>query len=192
MLTETWKDIPNFGGSYQVSNMGRVRSVDRVVTCSDGRVRKYKGRVLKSLLNDRGYERITLSNGGKCIIKRVHRLVLETFKPHVNMSDLQVNHIDGDKLNNHLINLEWVTARDNILHAYDMGLIINIGEGSPNAKLSNADVLEILQRLDNGELQRVIGLDYGVSGDYISQINTGRRWRLVKEEYERTKRTIPE
>lgn len=191
MLTETWKDIPNFEGSYQVSNMGRVRSVDRVIAVKDGRMRKHKGRVLKPLLNDRGYERVTLSNDGRCNIKRVHRLVLETFKPHVNMSDLQVNHMDGDKLNNHLINLEWVTARDNILHAYDMGLITNIGEGSPNAKLSNADVLEILQRLDNGELQRVIGLDYGVSEDHISQINAGRRWRVVKEEYERTKKTIP-
>src|SRR5699024_2616025 len=81
-------------------------------------------------------------------------LVLEVFKPHVNMSDLEVNHIDGNKLNNHLTNLEWLTGRDNVLHAYNTGLITNIGEGSPNAKLSNADVLEILQRLDTGESQK--------------------------------------
>ena len=191
-MSEVWKDIPDYEGSYQVSNMGRIRSVDRVVTFSDGRVRKYKGKILKPLLNDRGYERITLSNGGRCNIKRVHRLVLETFKPHVNMNDLQVNHIDGNKLNNHLTNLEWVTARDNILHAYDMGLINNKGERAPHTKLSNTDVLEILQRLSTGELHRDIGLDYGVSKSCITKINTGTTWRSVREEYERTKRTIPE
>ena len=191
MLTEVWKDIDGYEGSYQVSNMGRVRSVDRVVTFSDGSVRKYKGKVRKLSLDAKGYEQVTLSNGNRYNTKRVHRLVLETFKPHVNMKDLQVNHMDGNKLNNHLTNLEWVTGRDNILHAYDTGLITNIGEGSPNAILSNADVLEILQRLDAGESQRNIALDYGVGQRYISYVNTGGRWRSVKEEYERTKKTIP-
>ena len=191
-MSEIWKDIPDYEGSYQVSNMGRVRSLDRVVTFKDGSTRKYKGKVLKPHLNDRGYVRLTLCNDNGCNIKRVHRLVLGTFKPHVNMKDLEVNHMDGDKLNNHLTNLEWVTARDNMLHAYDLGLITNIGEGSPNAKLSNTDVLEILQRLDTGELQKDIGSDYNVSKDYISQINRGVRWRAVKKEYERAKKTIPE
>lgn len=191
MLTETWKDIPNFGGSYQVSNMGRVRSVDRVIAVKDGRMRKHKGRVLKPHLNNGGYELHKLSNDGRGITKTVHRLVLETFKPHVNMNDLQVNHIDGNKSNNHLTNLEWVTARDNILHAHDLGLIKNRGEDSPRAKLSKADVLEILQRLDAGEMHKDIGLDYGVSRRCITDINTGRRWRVVKEKYERTKKTIP-
>lgn len=192
MLIETWKDIPEYEGSYQVSNTGRVRSVDRVVPYKDGRMRKYKGKVLKPHVNKvTGYEQVMLYNDNGYNIKRPHRLVLETFKPHVNMNDLDVNHMDGNKLNNHLTNLEWLTRRDNILHACDLGLINNRGENSPNAILSNTDVLEILQRLDNGELQRDIGLDYGVSNKYISQINRGLRWRVVKEEYERTKCTIP-
>ena len=193
MLTEVWKDIPEFRGSYQVSNMGRVRSLDRVVTCSDGSMRKYKGKVLKLQVDKTtGYEYLTLSNDGKRNTKKVHRLVLEVFKPHVNMSDLEVNHMDGNKLNNHLTNLEWVTGRDNILHAYDMGLINNKGERAPHAKLSNTDVLEILRRLSTGELHRDIGLDYGVSKSCITKINTGTTWRSVGEEYERIKKTIPE
>src|SRR5699024_5648926 len=137
-MSEVWKDIPDFKGSYQVSNMGRVRSVDRVVTYKDGRVRKYKGKVRKPHVNKtRGYEQVILNNDNEVTTKRVHRLVLETFKPHANMNDLDVNHIDGDKLNNHLTNLEWLTRHDNVLHAYDTGLITNIGEGSPHAKLSN-------------------------------------------------------
>lgn len=190
-MSEIWKDIAEFKGSYQVSDIGRVRSVDRVVTFSDGRVRKYKGKVLKPYINNTGYEQVMLYDDNGYNLKRVHRLLLETFKPHVNMSNLDVNHIDGNKLNNHLTNLEWLTRRDNILHACDIGLINNRGEDSPNAILSNADVLEILQRLDTGELQKDIGLDYGVSNKYISLINRGARWRSVKEEYERAKKTIP-
>ena len=192
MLVETWKDIPEFRGSYQVSDIGRVRSLDRVVTYKDGSMRKLKGRLLKTYLNTSGYEKVTLYNDNIDTTKTVHRLVLETFKPHVNMNDLEVNHIDGNKLNNHLTNLEWVTARDNILHAYDTGLIDNRGERSPNAKLTNADVLEILQRLDTGELHRDIALDFSVNKSCISKINIGTTWRSVREEHERTKKTIPE
>ena len=190
-MSEVWKDIPNFEGSYQVSNMGRVRSLDRVVTFKNGSMRKHKGRVLKPHISHRGYERLTLCNDNGCNNKSVHRLVLEAFKPHANMIDLQVNHIDGNKLNNHLTNLEWVTGRDNMSHAYDMGLIDNEGERNPNAKLSNDDVLEILQRLDTGELHENIALDYGVSRRSISYINAGITWRAVKEEHERTKKAIP-
>ena len=191
-MSEIWKDIPDFEGSYQVSNMGRVRSLDRVVTFKDGGMRKYKGKVLKPSIGNSGYELVRLCNDGGCNTKTVHRLVLEVFKPHVNINDLQVNHLDGDKLNNHLTNLEWVTARDNILHAYDTGLIDNRGERSPNAKLTNADVLEILQRLDTGELHRDIALDFSVNKSCISKINIGTTWRSVREEHERTKKTIPE
>ena len=191
-MSEVWKDIPDFEGLYQVSNMGRVRSVDRVVTYKNGGKRKYEGKVLKPHLNTSGYECLNLYNDNGCNKKTVHRLVLGTFKPHVNMKDLEVNHINGDKLNNHLTNLEWVTRCDNMLHAHSTGLINNKGERSPTAKLSNADVLEILQRLDAGETQEGIGLDYGVSKSSISLINRGRRWGSVKEEYERTKKTIPE
>ena len=191
MLTEVWKDIPEYEGTYQVSNMGRVRSLDRVVTHKDGRKCRHRGKVLKPSINAGGYEYLTLYNDNGKNTKTVHRLVLVTFKPHVNMSDLEVNHMDGDKLNNHLTNLEWLTRRDNLLHAHSTGLINNKGERSPNAKLSNTDVLEILQRLDSGELQKDIGSDYGVNNRCISMINRGHSWRAVKEEHERIKKTIP-
>lgn len=191
-MSEVWKDIPEYEGSYQVSNMGRVRSVDRLITYKDGRIQKHKGRVLKPSVNKTlGYEQLLLYNDNRHN-KRVHRLVLEAFKPHVNMNDLEVNHMDGNKLNNHLTNLEWVTARDNILHAHDIGLINIRGEDNPKAVLSNTDVLEILQRLDAGVSHRDIAFDYGVSKTCITYINTGLTWRSVKEEYERTKKTIPE
>ena len=192
-MSEIWKDIHGFEGFYQVSDIGRVRSVDRVVTFKDGSMRKYKGKVLKPHVDKTiGYERLSLCNNDGCNSKSVHRLVLETFKPYENMNNLDVNHIDGNKLNNHLTNLEWLTRRDNLKHAHDTGLINNIGEGHPNAKLSNADVLEILQRLDTGELHEDIASDYGVGKSCIGKINIGAIWKLVKEEHERTKNAIPE
>ena len=191
-MSEIWKDIPDFEGSYQVSNMGRVRSVDRVVTFKDGSTRKYKGRVRKPFIDNKGYEQVKLYINGRCNGKSVHRLVLGAFKPHANMNNLDVNHMDGDKLNNHLTNLEWLTRHDNILHAYDIGLVVNKGERGHNAKLTNVEVIEILQRLDTGESQEDIALDYGVSQGCISKINVGIRWESVKEEYERTKNAIPE
>ena len=191
-MSEIWKDIPDFEGSYQVSNMGRVRSLDRVIAIKDGRMRKHKGRVLKLHVNkSTGYEQLVIYNDNGYNTKRVHRLVLEVFKPHVNMNVLDVNHIDGNKLNNHLTNLEWVTRRDNILHAYSTGLMSREGERRSYAKLTNTDVLEILQRLDMGESQKDIGLHYGVSKSCISHISAGLTWRSVREEHERTKKTIP-
>ena len=190
-MSEVWVDIPNYEGFYQVSDVGRVRSVDRVVTDRDGIMRKYKGRVLKPSIIHSGYEQVGLCNDGGCNVKKVHRLVLETFEPHVNMDDLDVNHIDGNKLNNRLTNLEWLTRRDNVLHAYDIGLLNSVGERNPSAKLSKVDILEILERLDTGELQKDIASDYGVGLATISNINTGYTWRSVREEYERTKKAIP-
>ena len=191
MLTEVWEDIPNYEGFYQVSDVGRVRSMDRVITDRDGIMRKYKGRVLKPSIIHSGYEQVRLCNDGGCNAKKVHRLVLETFEPHVNMGDLDVNHIDGNKLNNRLTNLEWLTRRDNVLHAYDIGLLNSVGERNPSAKLSKVDILEILERLDTGELQKNIASDYGVGLATISNINTGYTWKSVGEEYERAKKTIP-
>lgn len=98
MEKEIWKPINNYT-KYEVSNLGRVRN-------------KKTGKVLKSVTNSHGYKIVCLYNEkGKTF--RVHRLVLNAF---TNPSELQVNHIDEDKTNNRLENLEWVTCKENINH----------------------------------------------------------------------------
>lgn len=114
MNKEIWKDIPNYEGSYQVSNYGRIKSLPRK------RIRKTE-KVLKSFTNNSGYEIIRLYQNGLERKYLIHRLVAEVFVTNVNNLP-QVNHIDGNKHNNNVNNLEWCTASQNMKHSYANGL----------------------------------------------------------------------
>lgn len=96
-----------------------------------------------------GYKKVRLSNGdGSRKVFSVHRLILETFYPVENSSELQVNHIDGDKTNNKLENLEWVTPKENVRHAFVTGLRKNIEDNNPgDHKLTSSLVQEIIPLL---------------------------------------------
>ena len=107
MNKEIWKDIKDYEGFYQVSNLGNVRSVPR-----NGTVKYYK--ILKPN-NVKGYYQVTLQKKGKKKIYKVHRLVAKTFIKNT-YNKREVNHIDGNKLNNAVTNLEWVTAKENSNH----------------------------------------------------------------------------
>jgi len=112
-----WKDVEGYEGMYQVSDAGLVRSLDRL----DSKGRRIKGRVLKPSVNGPGYYSVVLSKEGKVCTKEVHRLVAENIlgRPSVKR---EVNHKDGDKLNNNKDNLEWVDRGKNMRHAYEIGL----------------------------------------------------------------------
>lgn len=105
-MQEIWKPIENTEGLYEVSNLGRVRSY-----------KKEPCKILKQCINSRGYYTVGV-NGKVC---NVHSLVAKTFKPLPYTEGLVINHIDGNKLNNEINNLEWVTQKYNIHHAYARG-----------------------------------------------------------------------
>lgn len=109
---EEWKDIPGHEGAYQVSNLGRVRSLDRKVNSPKG-MRLSRGKILKPYDNGRGYKMVNLrSGGGKREIAYVHRLVADSFVPNPHGLDV-VDHIDHNRANNMADNLEWVTQKEN-------------------------------------------------------------------------------
>ena len=105
---ENWKDVPGYEGLYQISDFGNVKSL-------------ISNRLLKPSQDTFGYVRFNALKNKKSKTLRIHRLVMEVFNP-IN-SFMQVNHIDGNKLNNRLNNLEWCTDSDNKKHAYKTGLM---------------------------------------------------------------------
>lgn len=108
LVKEEWKSIEGYEGLYEISNLGRVRSHDRV---SNGKIRK--GRMLKQVITGGGYYHVCLSKNGVFKQCRVHRLVATAFVPNPDAKET-VNHINEDKLDNRACNLEWLTLSENV------------------------------------------------------------------------------
>lgn len=121
-----WRPIIGYDGFYEVSDTGMVRSVDRYINLSDRRKRRIKGKVLKHKRNADNYLFVSLSKDGVARTCYVHRLVATAFIP--NPGDLpEVNHRSGQKEDNSIGNLAWVTHKQNVQHAYDNRLTSNMG-----------------------------------------------------------------
>lgn len=123
---EQWRPVRGYEDLYEVSDAGRVRSLDRLQSClsrwGEPCVRRIKGRVLRQNDNGSGYLMVHVSVGGCRESKLVHRLIAEAFLPSRPDRDF-VNHIDGDKSNNSVENLEWCTRSENMQHAHDNALL---------------------------------------------------------------------
>lgn len=120
-MKEEWRDLVDFP-NYCVSNKGRVKSKDHIIELANGKYMR-KGRILKQLCRGSGYYFVIISNSqGRFISLDVHKLVALTFIPNP-LNKPQVNHIDGNKKNNNVSNLEWATAKENMQHAFKNGLI---------------------------------------------------------------------
>lgn len=126
-MEEIWKDVIGFEGWYQVSNLARVKSLKKYVKHNYGGERVVQERIIKQSMEKNrgevGYMRTSLAKGSKRNQIRIntHRLIAEAFIPNPENKKF-VNHIDGNKLNNSLENLEWVTPKENVTHAIKMGL----------------------------------------------------------------------
>ena len=127
---EEWRDVVGYEGLYQVSNCGRVKSF-----------KKDKAKIIKSNPGIGGYLRVVLCKDFDKKNRFVHVLVAQAFIPNPE-GKRQVNHIDGDKNNNRVSNLEWVTPAENIHHAFETGLR-KIGCEHFRAKLTAEQVREI-------------------------------------------------
>ena len=118
-MKEIWQDIKNCEEYYQVSNMGRILSKDRMSN-NNGYEYVRKGRILKGVPNSRGYLRVQLKIKNETKVVFIHRMVAIMFIPNPN-NKLEVNHMDSNHQNNALSNLEWTTHMENMHHAIDKG-----------------------------------------------------------------------
>lgn len=177
-MTEEWRGVPEWESLYQVSNHGRVRSLDRMGKYKNTEFNRiFRGRLLKPNIVQ-GYAQVTLTLDGNPYYYKVHRLVLLAFVGERPAYPRHAcNHIDGNKLNNRLDNLEWVTYQANMDHAVETGLLDIKGEKNPSSVLTNAQVDEIRSHLSQRSLSydQIAGL-YGVSKAVIACINQGRSW----------------
>ena len=180
---EIWKPVPDYHGSYEVSDNGRIRSLDRQTPYKEG-FRTTKGRILKFFLDGCGYPTIHLWKYRQKRIHKIHHLVALVFIGHPpgaigrGINDYQINHKDGDKTNNHVLNLEWITHKANKLHAAQNGLTTR-GTKHPNAKLAESDIREI-RNLFPSLTYKEIAARYGISRNHAHQIVTGKRWGWLK------------
>jgi len=111
-MTEIWKDIPDYEGLYQASNLGRIKSLAKSWVGGNGALMIKPDTILKENANSCGYLSVSLRKNGKGLSKTVHRLVYETFNGKTN---LQIDHIiEGNKTDNRLCNLQAITLRQNV------------------------------------------------------------------------------
>lgn len=140
---------------------------------------------LKEHDDKNGYKKVRLCctdlEPGKTHTFSVHRLVLENFNPVPNMSSLQVNHIDGNKANNNLSNLEWVTCEENIHHAIKNGLRAKVNGA---AKITPSQAKEIFLRSNKGERNIDLAKEYNLHPDIIGKIKNGKMWKEVTSSLE--------
>lgn len=125
-MSELWKDIEGYETHYEVSSHGRIRSKERDVPCKGGKTRRVKSALRKLFLNRKGYQIVTLSLDGVLKTFSVHQLVAQAFIPGF-IKGTEINHVDGDKTNNHVNNIEVSNPSHNQFHAVQMGLVPKTG-----------------------------------------------------------------
>lgn len=158
-----WGKIKYMGGCYQVSIDGHI---------------KRAGKIHKRSVCNAGYYIAALSFNGKRKRFMVHRLIYECFVKKIPKGH-QINHIDGNKLNNKITNLEAVTPRQNIRHGMRTGLINTSGENNAMAKITNSDVIKI-RKLKGIISDSDAALKFKISRQMINLIRNNKRWRNLK------------
>jgi hypothetical protein len=175
---EIWKTIDGYEGLYEISNLGRVKSLSRIIQ-RDGIFgnKKIKERIIKPSITNGGYYRLNLINNKIKTSFSIHRLLALYFLPNYENKP-QVNHINGIKTDNRLENLEWCTAKENINHAFKIGLITaKNGINHNKCKLNTFEVLEIRKNKNN--TLKEISKKYNISISVISKIKHNKLWKHI-------------
>lgn len=169
---EVWKDVVGYEGFYMVSNFGRIKSLYRQYKRKSVLVTTFE-RLMKLGIND--YYIFKTASTGVLKTITVHRAIAQCFIPNPDNKPC-VNHIDGNKLNNSIENLEWVTFKENTIHGVENGLIKICGESNHFAKLVESQVIEIYT---SKETTRELAKRYSVNDETIRKIRVGINWKQI-------------
>ena len=176
MKGEIWKDIEGYEGKYQVSNYGRVKSLERTVRCDRG-YRIIPERIRKARKNNYGYLQLNLYKDGKIKSYKIHRLVAQAFLE--NSDNLpEVNHIDENKQNNYVENLEWCSKSYNMTYN---GRAKKVGKKLRGRKQSEEHIKKVAEKMTNNPklskpvigINKISGLIVGFPSTHEAERQTG-------------------
>lgn len=177
MTDELWLPCPEYEGRYEVSSLGRIRSLPREELAASGVRRKVRGGILNPMLSPDGYPRVSLRKDGKLRTMTLHRLICRAFHgEQPNPIHKEVAHLDGVRTNARADNLKWVGKFQNHSHRREHGTLPK-GERHPQAKLTEQAVRDILS---SALTARALAERYGVSRDTVADIRRGRRWPHIQ------------
>jgi hypothetical protein len=177
---EIWRDVDGFKDWYQISNYGRVRSLDRLTIHKDGGNIYRKGKYLNPKYDSNGYLNIILYKYNKAYRRLLHRLVTLAFLENPNELK-EVNHKNCNKSDNKLENLEWCSRQQNVRHAVENNLCdCNNGEGNPLSKLKNDDILRMRELRDKEHLSmQKLSRIFNTTESNISSILNRKTWKHI-------------
>lgn len=177
---EIYKSIPNYEGFYEISNFQNVKSLSRVITRKNGQKVRLKEKILKPAIGGRGYLSVVLCNDERQRSECIHMLMAKTFIPNPE-NKKEINHINAITTDNRIENLEWVTHKENMIHAKKLGLIeYKKGQDHYSSKLVDSDVIKIKKMLSEkiysySQIAKVFNVDKS----QISRINSGKTWSHI-------------
>ena len=182
MKNEIWKDIPDYEGLYQVSNLGKIKGLERKSPMPCNGINAKRRRIGKILLpsgakNKKGYYHLSLYCKGSKTNHTVHRLIASAFIPNPENKP-QINHKNGIKTDNRIGNLEWCTLQENMIHATNNGLRAR-GEKITTSKLTEKDVLEIRNLNTQGHESKKLANQFNVYASTINRIISRKAWRHI-------------
>ncbi len=179
MQNEEWRPITGYEGLYEVSSLGKVRSLDHVVKNRYSFALRH-GRILKQSPDRAGYLQVHLSKKNDVSTEKVHRIVAATFLGLPPTPDAQVNHLDFTKSNNVVNNLEWCSRQVNHRHAVDGGRLDGAISSKRAKKLTSEIVLQIRAANANGEGgSRILARRFNLSAATVQKILNRNIWARI-------------